>query len=72
MTGTFGVSPPNKTKDLGLSLSDALDVLEECTRMQAGFSILVRVYYCEMGELGSLSSCLSNSKRDAHKWEKNL
>lgn len=48
-----------------------LDVLEECTRMPVGFCILVRVYYCKTGELGSLSSSLWISKRGVHKGGEN-
>lgn len=58
--------------EVGTSLMGGLDVLEERTRMALGFCILVRVYYCETGELGCLSSSLWNSKRDVHKGEKNL
>ena len=57
---------------VGASLMGGLDVLEEHTRMPADFCILVRAYYCEMGELRSLSSSLWISKRDVRKGEKNL
>lgn len=57
---------------VGASLMGGPDALEEHTRMAVGFCILVRVYYCETGELGSLSSSMWISKRDVHKGEKNL
>lgn len=57
------------------SLMGGLDVLEEHTRIAripVDFCVLVRAHYCEMRELGSLSSSLWISKRHVHKAEKIL
>lgn len=41
---------------VGASLMGGLDVLEDHSKISVVFCMLVRVYYCEVGEVGSLFS----------------